>query len=122
VIIQDERTERRMIVALLTEPAVLAAADHLETQDFTDYRHWVIFAAIRLLQSEGADVSVLDVDEVLEIRSRTYGTFLQDKAGAAYMAELLLECSPYHHAVLWEHDMQWLKACSRRRQALEAAA
>lgn len=122
MIIQDLLTERRLLVALLTEPVVLAAADSLETQDFTDYRHWVIFTAVRTLQSESADVSILDVDDVLAIRDATYGSFLRERCGAAFMAELVLECPPYNHAVLWEHDMQWLKNCRRLRDALEAAA
>lgn len=118
----DLLTERRMITALLTEPAVLAGAYEMETQDFTDYRHWVIFAAIRQLQQESADVSVLEVDRILVQRDQTYGTFLVEKAGAIYMAELLLECPPYNHEILWRHDMFWLKECRRIRERLEAVA
>lgn len=121
MIIQDLLTERRLLVALLTEPAVLAAADELETQDFTDYRHWVIFTAIRTLQSESADVSILDVDDVLAIRDATYGSFLRGRCGAAFMGELVCEFPPYNDQILWEHDMKWLKDCRRRREALEAA-
>lgn len=121
MIIQDLHTERRLLVAMLTEPAVLAAADDLETADFTDYRHWIVFAAIRQLQSECADVSILDVDDVLAVRDKTYGAFLRDQAGAAFMGELVCECPPYNHRELWEHDMQWLKDYARRRRALEAA-
>lgn len=121
MILQDLLTERRFLVALLTEPSVLAAADDLETQDFTDYRHWIVFAAIRQLQSESADVCVEEVDEVLAIRDRTYGSFLREKAGAVFLGELVCECPMYNHAVLWEHDMTWLKACRRRREILEAA-
>lgn len=120
--LQDLLTERRLLTALLTEPAVLAAAGSVETQDFTDYRHWVVFSAIRQLQTEGADVSIEEVDRVLEIRDHTYGSFLRERAGAAFMAEIVLECPPYNNEpVLWEHDMQWLKTCRRRRDALEAA-
>lgn len=116
-------TERRILTALLTEPHVLAAADALETQDFTDYRHWVVFAAIRQLQSESADVSILDVDDVLALRDKTYGSFLRERCGAAFMAELVLECPPYNQeAELWEHDMAWLKRLSKWRSKLEAAA
>lgn len=120
--LQDLVTERRLLASLFTEPHVLAAADALETADFTDYRHWIVFSAIRQLQSEGADVSVEEVDRVLEIRDAKYGSFLRDKGGAAFMAELVLECPPYNHEpILWEYDMQWLKTCRRRRDALEAA-
>lgn len=121
MILQDLFTETRILVALLTEPHVLAAAGDLETKDFTDYRHWVVFAAIRQLQTEGADVNLEEVDRLLEVRDRTYGSFLRERCGAAFMGELVCECPPYNHEpILWEHDMKWLKDCRRRRDALEA--
>jgi replicative DNA helicase len=122
MIVFDVNTERRLLCGLLAEPAVLAGADAVETQDFTDYRHWVIFAAIRQLQTESADVSVLEVDRILTLRDRTYGTFLVGKAGAIYMAEILLECPLYNHEILWRHDMFWLRECRRIRERLEACA
>lgn len=122
MIIEDLPTERRLLASLLTEPAVLAGAGDLETQDFTDYRHWVVFAAIRQLQAESHDVGVIEVDEILAQRDRAYGSFLRERCGAAFMAELILESGPYNHAVLWEHDMWWLKQCGRLRRALEACA
>lgn len=122
MIIQDLHTERRLLVAMLTEPEVLSAAAELETADFTDYRHWIAFAAIRQLQSEGADVSILDVDDVLAVRDKTYGAFLRDQAGAAFMGMLVCDYPPYNHAVLWEYDMFLLKTYARRRKILEDAA
>lgn len=121
MILQDQFTERRLLAALLTEPPVLAGADNVETADFTDYRHWVVFAAIRQLQTESHDIGVLEVDDILAQRDRTYGSFLRDRCGAAWMALLLLGCPPYNHEILWRHDMWWLKQCRRRREALEAA-
>lgn len=122
MIIRDLHTERRLLVALLTEPAVLAAADDLETQDFTDWCHWIVLGAIRTLQSEGADVSVEDVDEVLALRDEKYRSCWRERAGAAFLGELICDYPPYNHAVLWEHDMRWLKDCTRRRKILEEAA
>jgi hypothetical protein len=118
--ITDETTEHKVIAALLTEPDFLAAASDLETQDFTDYRYWVIFAAVRQLQSEGADVDVLEVDRLLEQRDARFGSFLRPQCGAAFLGELVLDAAPYRgERVLWEHDLWWLRELRRRREALE---
>src|SRR5690242_20577079 len=106
-----------MLAALITEPAVLAAADELETQDFTEYTHWVVFAAIRQLQSESADVGILEIDDILAQRDKVYGGFLRPKCGAAFLGCLLLDNEPYRYPVLWEHDMRWLKILHARRRA-----
>jgi hypothetical protein len=119
VTIEDETTELKMIIGMLTEPDVLAAASEVETRDFTDYRFWVILAAIRQLQTEGADVDLLEVDRILEQRDSRYGSFLRPQCGAAVLGELVLDAAPYRGArVLWEHDMWWLKELRRRREAM----
>jgi len=122
MIISDEITEHRLIVALLTEPDVLRAASIVETRYFTDFRYWVVFAAIRQLETEGADVSVLDVDDVLAVRDRTYRSFLRPQCGAAFLGDLVIDAAPYNgKRVLWEHDMWWLRELRRRREKLEDA-
>jgi hypothetical protein len=122
MILVDEITEHRMIAALLTEPAVLRAASSLETRDFTDYRYWVVFAAIRQLETEGADVDLLEVDRLLEQRDATYGSFLRPQCGAAFLGELVIDAAPYNdERVLWEHDLWWLRELRRRREKLEDA-
>lgn len=118
----DILTEQRLLAALITEPPVLAAADDIETQDFTEYTHWVVFAAIRQLQAESADVGVLEIDDILAQRDEVYGGFLRPKCGASFLGCLILDTEPYRHAVLWEHDIWWLKTLTKRRRALEAAA
>lgn len=118
----DLITERRLLASLLTEPPVLSAADAVESRDFTDPHHWVVFAAIRQLQTEGADVCILEVNDILAQRDATYHTDLVAKAGLWFLVDLILESGRYNHAVLWEHDMWWLKELRRRREALEEAA
>lgn len=122
MILSDTDTERRLLAALFDEPAVLAGADDVESADFTEYEHWVVFAAIRQLQTESHDIGVLEIDDILAQRDRTYGSFLRDKCGAAWMGILLLECPPYNHEILWRHDMWWLKECRRIRERLEELA
>jgi DnaB helicase-like protein len=122
MIIEEQETERRLLAALIVEPAVLAGAGDVETQDFTDYRHWVVFAAIRQLQTESHDVGVLEIDDILAQRDRTYGSFLVEKCGAAYLGVLLIDCPRYNHEILWRHDMWWLRECRRIRERLEACA
>lgn len=118
----DEITERRMIAAMILESAVLAAACDLELYDFTDYRLWLVLAAIRQLQTENADVTVDDIAAVLESQDHDKGTRYASLAGYALLGELVLDWAPYREAILWDHDIAWLRELSRRRRRLEEIA
>lgn len=118
----DVLTEQRLLAALICEPPVLAAADEIEVQDFTEFTHWVVFQQIRNLQAAQHDIGVLEIDDLLAERDKNYGVFLRPKCGAAFLGCLILDTEPYGHAVLWEHDMWWLRTLHARRRALEAAA
>lgn len=118
----DVLTERRLLAALIAEPLVLDAARDLETRDFTDYRHWVVFGAVRQLQHEGADIDVNQIDALLRQRDEMRDGFVSEMAGIWFLVDLLLETTPYCRAELWEHDLLWLRSLSDLRARLEAAA
>lgn len=119
----DEITERRILAGMMTEPAVFALCDDIETQDFTDFRHWVVLGAIRQLASEGADVGPVEVDDLLRQRDRSGSGAVAESCGIWFLAALVINMEPYRgERVLIEHDAWWLKALTRRRLALEAAS
>lgn len=111
----DILTEGRVLVALVREPAVLAAAEALELDDFADLRHQAVFTAIRELQARAMLVVPFEIDAWIRRHDAELGTSLAEKAGLAFIVELELDYEPYGHAVLWEHDMRWLRTLALRR-------
>lgn len=71
--------EARVLVGMLTDPNVLALCDDVESADFVDMRHVVLFYGIRDAQAANGNV---DVDSVVDaIQQRALET------GAVGMAE-----------------------------------
>lgn len=119
----DPITERRLMASLIAEPHVLAMADDLEDQDFSDPRCRHVLRAIRRLRVDGADVELDEIDHELRLqdmeREQVGAGAIADKAGFWFVAELLLEFTPYQHErVLVEHDMTWLRELADRRRNL----
>lgn len=126
----DLRTERRLLAALIAEPCVLAAADDVEEQDFSDLRHQVVLAAIRQLVADAADVDAGEIHDVIRIWDleaehgiRASKTHRLDSCGIWFLAELLISTEHYRgERVLYEHDMAWLRILADRRRNLRTSA
>lgn len=123
----DLVTERRILAALIVEPAVLRLADDLECGDFSDARFAHVLAAIRRLQATSADVGIDEIDHELQledmVRDRMGAGAIAPLAGFWFLANLLLEFAPYgSETALVEHDLAWLRELSTRRRALRWAA
>lgn len=112
----DELTERRLIAALIIEPSVLEAADGVELYDFTVPQYCAIFVAIRELQDQGLSVEPLAIDSEIRKLDEVRETTVAEKAGIGFIGALMLATEPYHEAVLWEHDMRWLRELADRRE------
>jgi DnaB helicase-like protein len=130
VTLDDTLTEYRLLMALIFEPEVLGSADSVEVDDFTDPRCQAVLSAIRNLQHRGMLVNPIEIDAALRRLDDERGTTLAEKAGLVWIALVLLADSPcgfpvftpYNHAVLWEHDIAWLRELARRRQEIRSAA
>lgn len=119
----DEITERQLLAGMLCEAHVLAVCDDVETDDFTDYRHWVVLAAIRQLQGESADVDPFEVDEVITQRDRTADKHIAQQAGAQFLSRLIAVTFTYGNAMtIVENDIRWLRVLAGRRRILVEAA
>ncbi len=134
----DLITERRLLASLMSEPNVLAMADALDEQDFSDPRHRHVLRAIRQLRADGADVGLDEIDHELKLQdmarasgggavvnddgSWVFGAgSVADKAGFWFLAELLIEFAPYRDKrELVEHDVAWLRELSCRRRTLRS--
>lgn len=116
----DLNTELRLMAAFIVEPEVLRAADAVELWDFTDPRIQAVFSAIRKLQAISGDVHNIDeiVGCILQL-DRVRETHVAEQAGYAFIGIAMLDTPTYGgHAILWEHDMQWLRELAvRRREA-----
>jgi hypothetical protein len=123
----DLITERRLLASLIAEPLVLAIADDVEDQDFSDPRCRLVLASIRRLWSHGDPVTLDEIDRDMQlqdmIREQVGAGSVADKAGFWFIADLLLGFAPYRgERELALHDMGWLRALADRRRALENAA
>lgn len=116
MILVDLASEGRLLAAMLVEPAVLRAAGDVELDDFTDLRFRAALAAIRHLQSRWMLVDLFEVDAQLHRVDEDRDSNVAEQAGLAFLAMLLCSTPPYNHAVLWEHDMCWLRELANRRR------
>lgn len=123
----DVITERRLLAAFIAEPRVLAMADDVEEQDFTDPRCRHVLRAIRQLRQDGADVGPDEIDHEIRLqdmdRERIGSGAIVDQAGFWFVVGLLLDfCAYGNELTLAEHDMAWLRDLSNRRRGLRSAA
>lgn len=123
----DLITERRLLASLIAEPAVLAMADDVEDQDFSDPRCRLVLASIRRLVSYGDQVSLDEIDRDLKLqdmqREQIGAGAVAEKAGFWFIVNLLLEFAPYREErELARHDMVWLRTLADRRRSLASAA
>lgn len=122
-VLVDLFTERRLLAALIAEPAVLAASDDVESQDFSDPRHRAVLAAIRQLVADNADVDADEIHGVIRLWDLERGTHLVDSAGEKFLVELLLSTAPYRgFEILVDHDVWWLRELANRRRSLQERA
>ena len=106
-------TEARVLAAMLVEPFVLERCDDVETEDFADPRHQLLFMALRAVQADqhlffGLD----DVMSWLE-RNQYLGVTWFD------LGDLIAGTSNYgsHDTVQLARDMEWLRTLAIRRRA-----
>lgn len=120
----DPITERRLLASLIAEPHVLAMADDVEDQDFSDPRCRSVLAAIRRLRADGADVGLVEIDHEIQLqdmdREKVGAGAVAEKAGFWFVAEILtMHFAPYRDETeLLAHDMAWLRKLADRRREL----
>jgi replicative DNA helicase len=87
--------EARVIAGMLCEDGVLEHCDDVESDDFVDMRHVVVFNAIRAVQSRGDKVEVVAVIEAIEAYAIDHGAFgVLDMAGEQFIQDLINKAPP----------------------------
>ena len=125
--VADPITERRLMASIIVEPGVLAAADDVEDQDFSDPRLRHVLAAVRRLRACGADIGIDEIDHEIQLadmeREQRSAGSVRDKCGFWFLVEIVVECfRPYGADALLHHDMWWLRELAERRRNLRNAA
>lgn len=87
--------EARVLAGMIAEPDVLELCDDVESQDFVDMRHVVVFNAIRDVQNQNTTVNVDLVLEAIQSRAIEQCAFgILEHVNAEFLLELITKAPP----------------------------
>lgn len=119
--------ERRVLAAVITEPAKLAIAAELEIADFQDPRLAATFSALRNLQASNADIDAVAIAEYLTLQSARRGAASSDLRAlhqqfCSALFELISNAPTYERAfgaaalAIFAADLKQLRAIATERR------
>lgn len=87
--------EARVLAGMICEPDILDLCDDVESADFVDMRHVVVFNAIRDVQNQGVPVDVDLVLEAIQTRAIEQCAFgILEQVNAEFLCELITKAPP----------------------------
>jgi hypothetical protein len=113
----QHQLERRVLTALICEPAMWFSFDAVELADFTNLRHRIWFTAFRWLQTNDRYVDVLAILDRIEATDREFEKQEAEIANGGWLGLLILHAMPYRYPTLAMADGALLHHVGEMRRA-----